>query len=102
MSTTTATTHPPLVCVVDDDVSVRESVEGLFREEGFHVDMFDSAEGFLSRARTDRPACLIVDLMLPGMSGLELQEELARSGMDAPTILMTGHCDVHTSVRAMK
>jgi DNA-binding NtrC family response regulator len=98
----TASAPQPLVCVVDDDISVRESVEGLFREEGFHVDMFDSAERFLERPRREAPACLIVDLMLPGMSGLELHEELARVGMDAPTIVMTGHGDIPTSVRAMK
>src|SRR5262245_10509808 len=92
----------PVVCVVDEDVSVRESMEGLFREEGFHVDMFDSAEGFLGRTRREAPDCLVVDLMLPGMSGLELHHELARAGMDTPTILLTGHGDIPTSVRAMK
>jgi DNA-binding NtrC family response regulator len=92
----------PLVCVVDDDVLVRESVEGLFREEGFHVDMFESAEGFLGRTRREAPDCLVVDLMLPGMSGLDLHQELARAGMDTPTILLTGHGDIPTSVRAMK
>src|SRR5262249_45593272 len=92
----------PLVCVVDDDVSVRESVHGLFREEGFHVDVFESAEGFLGRTRRDAPACLVVDLVLPGMSGLDLHQELARAGMDTPTILLTGHGDIRTSVQAMK
>jgi DNA-binding NtrC family response regulator len=92
----------PLVCVVDDDVSVRESVEGLFREEGFHVDLFESAEGFLGRRRGQAPDCLVVDLVLPGMSGLDLHQELARTGMDTPTILLTGHGDIATSVRAMK
>src|SRR5262245_56092489 len=75
----------PLVCVVDDDVSVRESVEGLFRQEGFDVDMFESAEGFLGRTRRQPPDCLVVDLVLPGMSGLDLHHELARKGMDTPT-----------------
>ncbi len=98
----TGSASGPLVCVVDDDVSVRESVEVLFREEGFHVDMFESAEGFLRRPRREPPACLIVDLMLPGMSGLDLHQELARAGMDAPTILLTGYGDIPTSVRAMK
>jgi DNA-binding NtrC family response regulator len=91
-----------MVYVVDGDASVRESVEDLVREEGFHVDSFESAEAFLGRRRVDPPACLILDDVLPGLSGLELHEELARSGMDAPTILMMGNCDVHTSVRAMK
>src|SRR5882672_3484659 len=92
----------PLVCVVDGDPLVRESVERLLRKEGLHVDTFESAESFLGRPRPEPPACLIVDLVLPGMSGLELHEELARNGIDAPTILMTGHGDVSTSVRAMK
>jgi FixJ family two-component response regulator len=59
----------PVVCVVDDDVSVRESVEGLFREEGFHVDMFDSAEGFLGRTQPEPPDCLVVDQVLPACPG---------------------------------
>src|SRR5262245_5089601 len=92
----------PLVCVVDDDVSVRESVEGLFRQEGFDVDMFESAEGFLGRTRRQPPDCLVVDLVLPGMSGLDLHHELARTGLDTPTILLTGHGAIPTSVRAMK
>jgi DNA-binding NtrC family response regulator len=92
----------PLVCVVDDDLLVRESVEGLLREDGFQVDSFESAEGFLGRARPEPPACLIVDLMLPGMSGLELHQELARTGLDAPVILLTAFGDVPMSVRALK
>src|SRR4030095_13361931 len=92
----------PLVCVVDDDSLVRESVEGLLRAEGFHVDTFESAESFLGRPRRQLPACLIVDLELPGMSGLDLHQELARTGMDAPTMLLTAHGDIPTSVRAMK
>jgi DNA-binding NtrC family response regulator len=87
---------------VDDDVSIRESVRGLFRQEGFEVDLFEAAEGFLGRPRPEPPACLIVDLMLPGMSGLDLLRELARTGMDLPTILLTGHGDIPTSVQAVK
>src|SRR5215470_2449638 len=86
----------PLVCVVDDDVSVRESVNGLFREEGFNVDVFESAEGFLGRTRRDAPACLVVDVVLPGMSGLDLHEKLARAGMDTPTIVLAGQGDIST------
>src|SRR5262245_19916489 len=92
----------PLVCVVDDDSLVRESVEALLRAEGFHVAAFESAESFLARPLGDSPACLIVDLALPGMSGLDLHQELARTGMDVPTLLLTAHGDVSTSVRAMK
>jgi len=92
----------PLVCVVDDDSLVRESVEGLLREEGFPVDTFESAESFLGRPRREPAACLIVDLKLPGMSGLDVQQELARTGMDVPIILLTAYGDIPTSVRAMK
>src|SRR5713101_6854657 len=92
----------PLVCVVDDDLLVRESVEGLLREDGFQVDSFESAESFLGRPPREPPACLIVDLMLPGMSGLELHQELARTGTDIPIILLTAYGDVPMSVRAMK
>ena len=92
----------PLVCVVDDDLLVRESVEGLLREDGFQVDSFESAESFLGRPRPEPPACLIVDLILPGMSGLELHQELARSALDVPVILLTAYGDVPMSVRALK
>jgi DNA-binding NtrC family response regulator len=88
--------------VVDDDSLVRESVEGLLRQQGFHVDTFESAESFLGRPRPEPPACLLVDLVLPGMSGLDLHQELARTGTDAPIILLTGYGDIPTSVRAMK
>src|SRR5260221_6827383 len=92
----------PLVCVVDDDLLVRESVEGLLRKDGFQVDSSESAESFLGRRRPEPPACLIVDLMLPGMSGLELHHELARTGLEAPVILLTAYGDVPMSVRALK
>src|SRR5258708_24690195 len=92
----------PLVCVVDDDLLVRESVEGLLREDGFQVDSFESAESFLGRPRPEPPACLIVDLLLPGMAGLELHQELARSALDVPVILLTAYGDVPMSVRALK
>jgi len=92
----------PLVGVVDDDSLVRESVEALLRQEGFHVDTFESAETFLHRPRLEPPACLIVDLVLPGMSGLDLHQQLARAGMDVPIVLVTAHGDIPTSVRAMK
>src|SRR5262245_10682772 len=92
----------PLVCVVDDDSLVRESVEGLLREGGFQVRTFESAESFLGGPRLEPPACLIVDLTLPGMSGLELHQELTRTGIDSPTMLLTAHGDIPTTVRAMK
>jgi len=92
----------PLVCVVDDDLLVRESLEGLLRQDGFQVDSFESAESFLGRPRPEPPACLIVDLRLPGLSGLELHQELARTGLDTPVILLTAYGDVPMSVRALK
>src|SRR5262245_49935022 len=92
----------PVVCVVDDDSLVRESVDALLRVDRFHVETFESAESFLARARGEPPACLIVDLSLPGMSGLDLHQELGRTGADVPTMLLTAHGDVPTSVRAMK
>src|SRR5260370_25979793 len=98
----TAGAKSPLVCVVDDDISVRESVEVLIRGEGLVVEMFDAAERFLGQARPEPPACLIVDLSLPGMNGLELQEALVQAGADAPTIFLTGDGDIPTSVQAMK
>jgi DNA-binding NtrC family response regulator len=92
----------PLVCVVDDDVSARDSVESLIRTDGFRVEAFDSAQAFLGRQRAEPPACLILDLNLPGMTGTDLQQELARAGLQVPIIFLTGHGDIPTSVRAMK
>jgi len=92
----------PVVCVVDDDSLVRESIDGLFRQAGFQVDKFESAESFLGRPQRQPPDCLVVDLRLPGMSGLDLHRELVRAGVHTPTILLTGHGDIPTSVRAMK
>ena len=98
----TASATRPLVCVVDDDSLIRESVESLLRQAGFRVETFDSAERFLGGPHRPQPACVIVDLALPGMSGLDLHQELARTGMDAPIMLLTAHGDIRTSVRAMK
>jgi len=97
-----ASAAKPVVCVVDDDSLVRESVDGLLRQVGFQVDKFESAESFLGRPQRQPPDCLVVDLRLPGMSGLDLHRELVRAGVQAPTILLTGHGDIPTSVRAMK
>jgi DNA-binding NtrC family response regulator len=92
----------PVVCVVDDDSLVRESVQGLLRGDGFQVAAFESAERFLDRLVGEPPACLILDLSLPGMSGLDLHDELVRGGIDVPTMLLTAHADVPITVRAMK
>jgi FixJ family two-component response regulator len=90
-----------IVFVVDDDVSVRESLELLIRATGWRPETFASAQEFLSRPRATVPCCLVLDVMLPGLSGLELQEQLAERGA-MPIIFITGHGDVPMSVQAMK
>ena len=91
----------PIVYVLDDDYRVREALTGLLSSVGLRVEVFASAAEYLKFKRQDSPACLILDLELPGMSGLDLQREIA--GGDAPAIVfVTGHGDVPSSVRAMK
>jgi FixJ family two-component response regulator len=91
----------PIVYVLDDDYRVREALTGLLSSVGFRVEVFASAADYLKFKKPDSPACLILDLQLPGMSGLDLQREIA--GGDAPAIVfVTGHGDVPSSVRAMK
>jgi FixJ family two-component response regulator len=91
----------PIVYVLDDDYRVREALTSLLSSVGFRVEVFASATEYLKFKKPDSPACLILDLQLPGMSGLDLQREIA--GGDAPAIVfVTGHGDVPSSVRAMK
>jgi FixJ family two-component response regulator len=91
----------PVVFVVDDDISVRESLELLFKSDGWRCEMFASAQAFLSRPRATVPSCLVLDVALPGLNGLELQQQLAdRSEM--PIIFITGHGDIPMTVQAMK
>ena len=90
-----------IVFVVDDDVSVRESLELSIRTAGWRPETFASAQEFLSRPRAAAPCCLVLDVTLPGFSGLELQQQLAER-TDLPIIFITGHGDVPMSVRAMK
>lgn len=92
----------PIVFVVDDDLSVRRSTERLMRSEGLRVQTFATAREFLKQPHTDRPACLILDVRMPGLSGMDLQAELQASGIDVPIIFMTGHGDIPMTVRAMK
>jgi FixJ family two-component response regulator len=92
----------PTVFVVDDDVSVRESLEGLIASAGWPVATFDSARAFLDHARAPAPGCLVLDVSLPDLSGLELQERLASDEIELPIIFITGYGNVPTSVRAMK
>ena len=92
----------PIVFVVDDDLSVRESLELLIRFEGWQAETFASADEFLARPRALVPSCLILDLSLPGLSGLELQKRIASERADLPIIFITGYGDVPRAVQAMK
>jgi FixJ family two-component response regulator len=92
----------PIVFVVDDDVSVRESLELLIRSEGWQPEIFASAQEFLSRPRVLVPSCLILDVSLPGLNGLDLQKRIASDRIDMPIIFITGHGDIPMSVQAMK
>jgi len=92
---------PPIIFVVDDDLSVRESLELLIKSAGWQPELFVSAQEFLSRPRPSVPCCLVLDVTLPGLSGLELQRQLAER-TDMPIIFITGHGDVPMSVQAMK
>jgi len=96
------TEEEPIVFVVDDDPSVRTSTERLVRSVGFKVRTFGSAAEFLESPRPEGPACLVLDVRLPGQSGLDLQRELTGSGLQIPIIFMTGHGDIPMTVRAMK
>jgi FixJ family two-component response regulator len=91
-----------IVFVVDDDLSVRRSTERLIRSIGLDVRTFASAEEFLEHPRAAVPSCLLLDVRMPGLNGMDLQRELARSGVDIPIIFITGHGDIPMSVRAMK
>src|SRR5437870_6687287 len=90
------------VCVVDDDASVREALGSLLRSAGLAVETFGSAREFLASSRRDASSCLVLDVELPGLSGLDLQRELANAGVRIPIIFLTGHGDIPMSVRAMK
>lgn len=92
----------PIVFVVDDDISVRESLELLLRWEGWQPETFASAGEFLARPQAAVPSCLVLDISLPDLNGLELQKRLALERTDMPVVFITGHGDVPTSVRAMK
>ncbi|WP_288479063.1 response regulator transcription factor [uncultured Pseudomonas sp.] len=95
-------TQPTLVHLVDDDASVRAAVEDLLASVGLDTRSYASAVDFLERARLDAPGCLVLDVRMPGMNGLDLQQELQRRGLVLPIIFITGHGDIPMSVRAMK
>ncbi len=92
----------PIVYVVDDDISVREALEALIDEAGWSPVVFSSAQDFLSHPRPNSPSCLVLDVSLPDIDGLELQQRLLQEGADMPVIFITGYGDVPTTVRAMK
>jgi FixJ family two-component response regulator len=92
----------PTVFVVDDDADVREAIAGLLKSVGLRAETFGTAQEFLSRDRSEGPSCLVLDLSLPGMTGLDVQRELARDGVSTPIIFITAHGDIPKAVTAMK
>jgi FixJ family two-component response regulator len=92
----------PVVFVVDDDPSVRRAIKRLVESVGLRVDLFGSAQEFLRSERPNSPNCLVLDIRLPGMSGLDFQRELAEAGIHIPIIFITAHGDIPMTVRAMK
>jgi FixJ family two-component response regulator len=92
----------PIVFIVDDDISVRESLELLVTDAGWHAEVFASAQEFLNRPRTRVPGCLVLDVSLPDLNGLELQKRIALDRSDLPVIFITGYGDIPMTVRAMK
>src|SRR5215203_4473997 len=99
---TTMTHEMPIVFVVDDDVSVRESLELLVRFAGWQPETFESAQEFLDRPRALIPSCLVLDVRLPDLSGLDVQERVSSERTDMPIIFVTGFGDVPMTVKAMK
>ena len=91
-----------IIAIVDDDLSVREGLESLIRSAGWRVETFASAQEFLARPRAEAPSCLILDLQLPGLSGLDLQKRMAEAEVEIPIVFLTGHGNIPASVQAMK
>jgi FixJ family two-component response regulator len=96
------TSKVPTVFVVDDDASVRGALARLLHSAGYQTETFASAEGFLAQGRFDAPGCILLDVRMPGLNGLELQQALAAADRQLPIVFITGHGDVPMSVRAMK
>ncbi len=92
----------PTVFVIDDDASIRASIKGLLKSVGLRSECFETAEQFLQRMRSDGPSCLILDISLPGISGLDFQQQLRNTGIQIPIIFVTGHGDIPMTVKAMK
>jgi FixJ family two-component response regulator len=93
---------PSIVFVIDDDASVRDALNSLIRSVGLQVQLFGSVQEFLQTTRPDMPSCLVLDIRLPGTSGLDFQRQLADAHLHIPIIFITGHGDIPMSVRAMK
>jgi FixJ family two-component response regulator len=96
------TERKPIVFVVDDDFSVRRAIKRLLESVGLQVELFDSAGQFLRAGRPDVPSCLVLDIRLPGVSGLDIQQELVETDVHIPIIFITAHGDIPMTVRAMK
>jgi FixJ family two-component response regulator len=92
----------PIVFVVDDDIAVRDAIRNLLESVGIHVQTFGSGAEFLAETRAEAPSCLILDVRLPGTSGLEFQREMTTAGIEIPIIFITGHGDIPITVQAMK
>jgi FixJ family two-component response regulator len=92
----------PTVFIIDDNASVRTSIQGLLKSAGLRSEAFKTAQEFLRRERPDGPCCLVLDVRLPGMSGLDFQDELTRAGVQIPIIFITAHGDIPMTVKAMK
>jgi RNA polymerase sigma factor (sigma-70 family) len=92
----------PTVVVIDDDQDIREALQGLLRSVGLRVELFASVPEFLDGTRPDRPGCLVLDVRLPGRSGLDFHDDLVKAKVHLPVIFISGHADVPMSVRAMK
>ena len=94
--------QPAVVYVVDDDAGVRQMIARMVRSVGLAAESFESVQAFLERLDPTRPGCLVLDVRLPGESGLDLQDHLEKAGIDLPIVFVTGHGDIPMSVRAMK
>ena len=97
-----STESDAIIAIVDDDASAREGLQSLIRSAGWRVETFASAQEFLGRRGAEAPSCLILDLQLPGLSGLDLQKQLADIGREIPIVFLTGHGNIPASVQAMK
>jgi FixJ family two-component response regulator len=92
----------PTVFVIDDDAAVRMSIQGLLKSVGLRSECFETTQGFLGNRRPDGPSCLVLDVRLPGVNGLDFQRQLADAGVPIPIIFITGHGDIPMTVKAMK